>query len=423
METCSKIRLAADVWTDGKTTRLLAEHYQGLLTLSRLELISLGLEALSNRQLSAAEEFSQGDVAYALMSLLRYRPRMDPEANLFQALARLSLANDSDRIVERMVCLLPDPHATYRSAFVVDDALGAKLWDVEPLCQVAGVGESDEVFLDGCQAANIRWKDVPRINFYGRNTWKKRLTNLGWRTTPIWILIGIGLLATGSQRGPHSSDSNNTTGSDFTNSQGYYNGSATLTYQTTPMKYNNPTALGFGIVIFLFGFALLLYAPWAIQRMHSGKVWGSTPWLIGFEGILPLKQVERLFFGNCNGRLSYAPSSGLYSCRNERERIGSPPPWTEHASLRDAPPLPVGHRWFTLVDTGPSMQVHIFSAKMPPSVALICGKEGGMLRVVLCSYEAQGNLLRKESVLRMETPMLSLTKMHTWLRLSLGLGA
>ena len=41
-----------------------------------------------------------------------------------------------------------------------------------------------------------------------------------------------------------------------------------------------------------------------------------------------------------------------------------------------------------------------------------------MLRVVLCSYEAQGNLLRKETVLRMETPMLSMTKMHNWIRVA-----
>ena len=68
------------------------------------------------------------------------------------------------------------------------------------------------------------------------------------------------------------------------------------------------------------------------------------------------------------------------------------------------------------------MHVHVFSARAPPSVALVCGKEGGMLRVVLCSYEMEGNLLRKESVLRMETPMLDLTKMHTWVKISQGWG-
>jgi hypothetical protein len=64
----SKIALAANVWKDGETSRLLAEHFTGLLTLSRLELISLGLEALGNREM---KEYTPGDLAYALMSLLK----------------------------------------------------------------------------------------------------------------------------------------------------------------------------------------------------------------------------------------------------------------------------------------------------------------------------------------------------------------
>lgn len=342
--------------------------------MSRLELISLGFEAL-NERFVPGQGWTDGDVAYALMALLRYRPRMDPYATSFQALARLSLANDSDRIVERAVCLLPDPDELHRSAFVLKDKLGAKLWDIDPMCQVAGVGDDDSVFLDGCQGASIRWKNVPRIHFYGRNTWKKRWASRGWRTAPLWFLIGLIMVIIGGQN-------------------------------------KNAKVACIGTLFFLIGLAMLLYAPWAVQRMHSGKVWGSTPWLIGFEGMLPLKEIERVFFGNAVGRLSYAPSSGLYSEGDPCERIGKPPAPPTLAEMDK-------YRYFTLVDTGPSMHVHIFKVKAPPTVALICGKEGGMLRVVLCSYEAQGNLLRKESVLRMETPMLSMTKMYSWLRLSL----
>ena len=384
--------MAARVWKDGATsTRLLAEHYSGLLILSRLELISLGLEALSKRYDPTSKK-TDADVAYALMSLLRYRPRMDPEATPFQALARLSLANDSDRIVERAVCLLPPSPASppapapapaqapapMAQNFVLEDELGAKLWDIEPLCQVAGIGRDDSVFLDGCQGASIRWKNVPRIYFHGRNTWKKRWANRGWRTAPLWFLIGIIMIIIADND-------------------------------------KDPTFGGVGTMFLLIGLSMLIYGPWAVQRMHSGKVWGSSPWLIGFEGVLPLKQVERIFFGNSKGRLTYAPSSGMYCKKDTRERIGLPP-----TKITDSGTLKSGYRWFTLVDTGPSMHVHIFQAKRPPTVALICGKEGGMLRVVLCSYEAHGNFLRKESVLRMETPMLSLTRLHSWLRLSLG---
>jgi hypothetical protein len=49
--------------------------------------------------------------------------------------------------------------------------------------------------------------------------------------------------------------------------------------------------------------------------------------------------------------------------------------------------------------------VTIFLSPRPPTVALLCGKEEGMLRVALCSYNELTNSLRKENVLRMETKM------------------
>ena len=131
-ELYTKTEIAASVWTDGEVTRRLAEHYTGTLTLSRLEPISLALKALMSRRIEE-RQFTPGHVAYSLMALLNYRPRMNPQDNLFQALVRLSLANDGDRIIERMVCLLPDP-PPHQTTFVLEDALGAQLWDVEPLC-------------------------------------------------------------------------------------------------------------------------------------------------------------------------------------------------------------------------------------------------------------------------------------------------
>jgi hypothetical protein len=52
------------------------------------------------------------------------------------------------------------------------------------------------------------------------------------------------------------------------------------------------------------------------------------------------------------------------------------------------------------------LTVSLFTAVKPPSVALIAGREGGMLRVVLCHYERSTATLQKETVLRMETPMM-----------------
>ena len=82
--------------------RLLVEHITGSLALSRLEYIQVALTALRSRQWV---EFQRGDLAYALMTLMSKRPRMDPTDSEHQALARLFMAYDSDHIIERMACM------------------------------------------------------------------------------------------------------------------------------------------------------------------------------------------------------------------------------------------------------------------------------------------------------------------------------
>lgn len=129
-------------------------------------------------------------------------------------------------------------------------------------------------------------------------------------------------------------------------------------------------------------------------------------------------------FGSVIGRLSYAfsyspPSNRIYE-RDPNKRIGKGPSFIENTeSHPNYPVLPKDHRLFTLIDTG-TMTVTVFSALKPPSVALICGKEGGMLRVVLCSFEESRNCLHKETVLKLETPMMDQARRHTWLKLDLS---
>ncbi|KAI9049987.1 hypothetical protein LZ554_006132 [Drepanopeziza brunnea f. sp. 'monogermtubi'] len=347
-----------------ETFRLLAEHYTGTLTLSRLELIQIGLTALRSRQW---REFQRGDIAYALMTLMAKRPRMDPSDSELQALARLSLANDSDRIVERMICMDQPRMPGNVGWFNTSDDLGASLWDIEPLCQVAGVCHDGSLIVDGCHGISIRWKDIPRIAFRVRDTWKKLWALYAIRSGPLWFITGAVLCGIQSLRGT-------------------------------------------GALLLVIGLLLLIASPWAITVLYGGKVWGATPWLVGFEGTLPLEDIEHMTFGNTIGRFSYTPSSGPYCSKMLHERIGADP------SVNFAN-LPPGHRLFTLIDTG-TMTVTVFAAARPPSVALLCGKEGGMLRAVLCSYERATNSLQKECVLRMETPMWDQSVLMGWTKLS-----
>jgi hypothetical protein len=62
-------------------------------------------------------------------------------------------------------------------------------------------------------------------------------------------------------------------------------------------------------------------------------------------------------------------------------------------------------RIFTLVDTN-TMTVTMFEAVKPPVAVLLCGAEGGMQRAVACSYDWTTGTCYRETVLRMETPVL-----------------
>jgi len=81
-----KNQFAARAWPkDADVSRLLTDHYLGNTQLSRLELAVFGLKCLWSRQTSA---YLEGDQAYALMGLLRARPKIERSDSAFQAFAR-----------------------------------------------------------------------------------------------------------------------------------------------------------------------------------------------------------------------------------------------------------------------------------------------------------------------------------------------
>ncbi|KAI4128937.1 MAG: hypothetical protein LQ338_002489 [Usnochroma carphineum] len=404
--TVSKIGMADHVWDNGEglegdqqPTRLLAEHYSGVLTLGRLELFTIALEALAARRQNGF--FSQSDTAYALMGLLHYRIDLDHKDTLFQALAKLSLANDSDRLVERMVCMFPNPKAQDTSkksnsknsnrfqALTGPDHYGSQLWDIEPLCQVAGVGEDDQtLILDSCRGVSIRWKAFPQMKYKRSHGFRKLIAEIVLRSGVYWSGLGLGLIIKYA-----SGDPSQDAGLIF-----------------------------LGCVALVATFLLGLGAPRAVRRLYGGRVMQSAPWLVGFEGVMPVDKLETLIFGNCNQdepRLTYEPSSTPFSERDQKERIGLEPGWISDPSKHKRPELPTGHRFFTLVDTG-SLTVSVFSARRPPSVALVCGREGGMLRTVLCHYERSDNCLYKETVVRMDSLTLHQAKGLSWIKIGLG---
>ncbi|KAF2710697.1 hypothetical protein K504DRAFT_376071 [Pleomassaria siparia CBS 279.74] len=81
-----KKQFAAKVWKDDAfVARQLVDHYEGNLILNQLELVTLALECLVGRETTTK---FQGDLSYALMGLLRLRPKVDRTDTAFQAFAR-----------------------------------------------------------------------------------------------------------------------------------------------------------------------------------------------------------------------------------------------------------------------------------------------------------------------------------------------
>ncbi|KAK5685791.1 hypothetical protein LTS12_029041 [Elasticomyces elasticus] len=125
---------------------------------------------------------------------------------------------------------------------------------------------------------------------------------------------------------------------------------------------------------------------------------------------------------NYHGRLSYAASTTPFSenLRHKHLRTGKEPKdpnfWTnELARLQ----IPRTHRLFTIVDTG-NLTVSVVAAERPPVVALICGREGGMLRALLCSWRFENNCLYRESVMRMRSSLEGHSTPNDWLKVSLA---
>ncbi|KAL8656409.1 MAG: hypothetical protein Q9210_000268 [Variospora velana] len=338
--TVSKLGMADHVWDDGDALeggraggRLLAEHYSSVLTLGLFELFTIALEVLAHRRQNGS--FSNGDIAYALEGLLHYRIDLDSSDTLFRALASFLLPMTA--IASSSASLDSGDTSTESNNFLAltePDHYHTQLWDIEPLCQVAGVGYDDQtLILDSCRGVSIRWKAFPQMKY-------KR--SYGLREFVAEIVLRSGASCPANSDDPCIRDN----------------------------SANDVGLIFLGCVAIIAAFLLSLGAPNAVRRLYGGR-------LVGFEDVLLASELETLVFGNNEGRLTYDPSSTPFCERDPHERIGAGPKWIfDPSPSHPRPVLPKEHWLFTVVDTG-SLTVSVFSARRPLSVALVCGRERG----------------------------------------------
>lgn len=345
------------VWKDADVSRQLVDHYEGNLILSRLELVTLALQCLQGRETT---QYLPGDHSYALMGLLRERPIVDVTDSAFQAFARLSLANDSDQLLERMIGVYPKHlNQPWHSA---EDAYQCSLWDFYPKIQIAGVGEDDTIIVDGVRAANIRWKSFKPVTNLVQSSWRRIFAKVMIHTYGILLAI-----------------------------------------------FAFMTALVPAFAILLIPCILVaLAAPKLIHIIYGGKFFAAQPWLFGIEGYLDIKTIERQIFGAYHNRLqwsAYGSTLSRHMPNKYGDCVGIDPttdPEVRRLLQKSASSGPGDQKIFTLVDTG-SMTVTLFQAARPPVALLLVSSEGGMQRAVGCSLDWTTSTLYRETVLRLET--------------------
>ena len=379
----------------------LTDHLEGSVILSPLQLTTIALKCLLN---CGTTQYLEGDLSYSLMGFLRHRPNICRADSAFQAFARLSLANDSNSLLERLICFLPahprDPWYTFQ------DYWNASFWDIHPKTQICGIGENDTVVLDGARAANIRWKSFPRVLLRTNDTPKRKFARfLLTQCGPVFFM-GLTLLI------------------------------SSLIYHLVMNENGNEVFKSLAITgysLSAFAALIILTSPTLIIWLYLGKVWAAQPWLIGFEGYMSRPEIERQLFGADMNRLSWSTTgSSLSRHKYLQSQIyrgyckGQDPSQYPEIKRRINPPGSSGKnnntvgnkKIFTLVDTH-TLTITLFSAMNPPVAAVACGEEGGMQRTLLCSWDWTTNTLHRETVLRTETR--AYWKMNPVGRIKLGL--
>jgi hypothetical protein len=393
-----KRNFASEAWEDSKRMRQLIDHYEGNLILQPLELVTIGLECLQARltqmiNTKGYKTHSEGDVAYALMGLMRRRPKPNYGDSDFEAIAKLSLANDTNRLLERLICFLPlDKDDPWHK---MEDAWKAKFWDIEPRCQISGIAENQTVILDQAYGATIRWKSLAPVAFMKRRTVTRMILQFGLRLSPMFFLIGVTTIATGVKAQKQEA------------SFGF----------SVPGTTN--LSLIIGIVFFLIAMAFILPSPYLLLLTYQGKFWGTQASFFGIEGRADLKVVEAYLFGFYDGRLKWSTNGNLLSQHKPNDNDECEPLDPLQGSPTNIRAENAGQngqgdndsasttatRIFTLVDTF-TMTATLIEAEHPPVAVMICGSEGGMQRAVLCSYDWETQTFCRESVLRMKTMVL-----------------
>jgi hypothetical protein len=145
----------------------------------------------------------------------------------------------------------------------MDDVYNAKLWDILPQdVGIAGVGEDDSIILDGCRAANVRWKSFSPVAHTRRESWRRWLARISLRSSGVVFFFAILLLIF-------------------------------------------PLTMVVGAAFLVYSLIMMALSPWLLRMLYLGKFWEQQCWFFGFEGYMDIDTIETQIFGGRMGRMKW----------------------------------------------------------------------------------------------------------------------
>ena len=355
-ESVAKRNLSSLAYDDADDMQQLIDHYESSVSLTPLQFISLAFGCLQRRNTTMR---MAGDVSYALQGLFRQRPRVNKHDSGFQAFAKLSLANDSNRLLERMICLRS---VVYNPEWCdIDDVWGAKLWDIDPFCQIANVLDPRTVTLGGARGSTIKWDSLTTVGYQRQS--RRKVLAWGGMVLSAFLTIASGVFSFVWLPVVRQLDR--------------YHGAENFNDYLSKLSL---AFIGFFGTLFTVG---ALLTPIVFQSLQKGRIHNPQARFFGVEGKVDLNEVETGLFGASYNRLKWASNPGT-------------------AAHGDANSL---LRTFTLIDTC-TLTATVFRAVEAPAVVMVCGREGGLCRALLCSYDWESETFTRESTIRLSSLVL-----------------
>lgn len=215
---------------------------------------------------------------------------------------RLSLANDSDNLLERYICTLPrQPDQPW---YDMTDAYDSSLWDIQPTCQVAAICENDTVVLDGARGATIEWTKFDYIWYATGDSWKRSISSFIVRFSWAFLFFGWAFLLFGIAY--------------------IFSGLPLLPI----LRCDAVRSFIYSGVSFFLWLIIVPFYPPLVRVTLGGKVRDIQGAFYGVEGYLNPGTVERLMFGGNFGRFKWSTNGSLLSrsrVNEHKEKVGIDP--------------------------------------------------------------------------------------------------